>query len=162
MPGLMTRALAASFAMVVAAGLAFAQTAPPDPARVAAAKELVSAMGGEQQAQASVTAFIDAINADLRQKLPQKAPALEAWLKTEAAPGSARVKDLLAGFQELAVNFYAERFSADELQAITAFHKSAAGRKFQETTPRLMTLLAGRMQDFQGTLMRELQGQLAK
>lgn len=162
MPCLKSRALAIPLSMLLAAGVALAQSAAPDAGRVAAAKDLVSAMGGEQQAQASVTAFIDAINADLRQKLPQKAPALEAWLKTEAAPGSPRVKELLAGFQELAANFYAERFTAEELQAITAFHKSGAGRKFQETTPRLMTLLAGRMQDFQGSLMRDMQGQLAK
>lgn len=165
MPALKTRALSLAASLVLAAmtaGAALAQMAPPDPARLAAAKDLVAAMGGEDQARASVTAFVDAINADLRQKLPQKAPALEAYLKTEAALDGVRVKDLLAGFQELAVNFYAERFTVDEMQAIAVFHKSAAGRKFQETTPRLMTLLAGRMQDFQGTLMRDLQGQLAK
>lgn len=141
---------------------AMAQSTPPDAARIAAAEALVTAMGGDDQASTSVTAFVDAINADLRQKLPQKAPALEAYLKAETATDKSRIKELLADLKKLAVDFYATRFTVEEMQSIAAFQKSPAGRKFQETTPRLMTLLAGRMQDFQGTLMRDLQGQLAK
>lgn len=152
----------AAVTLIAISPAAMAETSPQDAARLAAAEELVTAMGGDDQARASVTAFIDAINADLRQKLPQKAPALEAYLKDETASGKPRISDLLVDLKKLAVDFYASRFTAEEMQAIAAFQKSAAGRKFQETTPRLMTLLAGRMQDFQGTLMRDLQGQLAK
>lgn len=155
-------ALAALLLLTLPAAGAFAQAAAPDPARLAAAQELVASMGGDDQARASVTAFVDAINADLRQKVPQKAPALEAFLKGELAADKPRLKELLADLQNLAVTFYAERFTVDELKAIAAFQKSAAGRKFQETTPRLMTLLAARMQDFQGSLMRDLQGELSK
>lgn len=155
-------ALAALLLLTLPAAGAFAQAGAPDAARLAAAQELVASMGGDDQARASVTAFVDAINADLRQKVPQKASALEAFLKGELAADKPRLKELLADLQKLAVTFYAERFTLDELKAVTAFQKSAAGRKFQETTPRLMTLLAGRMQDFQGSLMRDLQGELSK
>lgn len=160
-----TQRLAALAAVLMLVGSAFpaaAQTAPPDTERMAAAEELVTSMGGDDQGRASVAAFVDAINAELRQKVPDKAPVLEAYLKTEAAPDKPRTTELLADLKKLAVGFYAERFTTEELKALSAFQKSPAGRKFQEATPRLMTLLAGRMLDFQSTLMRDLQGQIGK
>lgn len=153
--------LAATFLALGLVG-AKAQTSPPDAARTAAAAELVDAMGGDDQARTSVTVFLDAINGELRSKVPQKAPAIEQLLKAKTAPDQALVKDLVADLRKLAVSFYAERFSTEELKAIVAFQKSPSGRKFQETTPRLMTLLSGRMQDFQGALMRDVQAELAK
>ena len=62
-------AAAVAFAAIGLAGLtnAFAQEAKPDPARLAAAKELVATMGGAEQAQATIRQFAMALTAQIAQ-----------------------------------------------------------------------------------------------
>lgn len=131
--------------------------AKADPARAAAAKELIEAMGGASQVLASVGQLRDALSKDMGEREPTKAKAFSEFLQKEASPESARVKALIAGIGEAAISFYAGRFSAEEMAAIAEFQKSAAGRKFQELTPQLAAVVGPRLMAFQKQLIEDLQ-----
>ena len=131
--------------------------AKADPARIAAAKELLNAMGGVDQARASVQQFVDALIADIAQRDAKLAKPAEYFLRSETAPEKSRVKDYLADIETTASEFYASRFTAEEMKAIVAFQTSEAGRKFQKLTPELLGTLVPRMTKFQEALIRDMQ-----
>ncbi len=151
-------AVAASVLFVGPLWVANAQSdAKQDPARIAAAKELLDAMGGASQLQASITQLREALSKDMGEREPTKAKEFAAFLDKEASPESARVKTLMSGIDEAATAFYAERFTAEEMKAIAEFLKSVAGRKFQELTPQLAALVGPRLMAFQKQLIADLQ-----
>ena len=89
----------------------------------------------------------------------RKDPAarLAAYAEAEMKPDSPRVVKYLADVESLAVNFYARRFTAEEMQAIAAFQTSPAGRKFQALTPELGSQIAARTMLFQGDVIRTIE-----
>ncbi len=153
----MTRWKMALAGGLAALGIAGTASAGPDPARVAAAAELIAAMGGAGQVQASIGQLREALAKDMGERAPEKAKEFADYLGKEAGAESARVKALLAGIEEQATAFYAERFTAEELKAVAAFQGSAAGRKFQELTPQLAAIVGPRLMEFQKKLIEDLQ-----
>lgn len=130
----------------------------PDPARAAAAKELVDTMGNTAQAQASIEQFVAALVSDIASKDEKLAKPAELFLRLETQPDKPRVKAYIAETEKLATDFYAERFTTDEMKAIVAFQKSDAGRKFQNLTPELVgAKLVPRITQFQQQLLIDMQ-----
>lgn len=134
-----------------------ADSAPIDPATLAAAEKLVAAMGAEDQAKTTIASLKQALIGYTQSNEPSKVIGFTAYADKELAPGSPRVMQYLADVAKLAAEFYARRFSVDELNAITAFQSSAAGRKFQAQTPELGAAIAERTMQFQSDLIRTIQ-----
>ena len=82
-------AAALGLSMGLAVPQAFAQepaTAAPakvDPARIAAAKDLLQAMGGGDQARASIGQFVEALILEIRQKDDSVAAPASLFLRSE-------------------------------------------------------------------------------
>lgn len=139
-----------------AAAEAKAEAKPVDPARLAAAKELLVAFGGLEQAKASIPQFVDMLVVEIKLRDEKIAAPSEYFLRSETQPDKPRVKAYLAEVEAAASAFYAERFTADEMKAIAAFHTSAAGKKFQAETPKLLGLMVPMMGRFQQTLLEDM------
>ncbi|MCB1519984.1 MAG: DUF2059 domain-containing protein [Hyphomicrobiaceae bacterium] len=161
----MLMALAASSAGTFHAAISVAQPAAapadeqsdPDAARLEAAKALVAAIGGGEQARATVENLKKALIANIQASVPAQAVGFAAYAEAEMKPDSPRVVKYLADVESLAVNFYARRFTAEEMQAIAAFQTSPAGRKFQALTPELGSQIAARTMLFQGDVIRTIE-----
>lgn len=136
---------------------AAAADAAPDPARLAAAKELLNAMGGLDQAKSSIPQFVEALAADIQQRDDKIAAPAAYFLRSETEPGKPRVKSFIAEVEATATKFYAQNFTVDEMKVITAFHTSAAGKKFQGETPKLVALMSPIMGRFQQSLIEDMQ-----
>ncbi len=130
--------------------------AAADPARVAAAKNLLVAFGGLDQAKASIPQFVDMLVADIKLRDNKIAAPAEYFLRSETEPDKPRVKAYLAEVEKAAIDFYAERFTTDEMKVIAEFHTSAAGKKFQAETPKLLGLMVPMMGKFQQSLIEDM------
>lgn len=130
---------------------------PADPAAIAAAEKLVAAMGAEDQARATIDSLKRALIGHTQATEPAKVVGFTAYADKELAPGSPRVTQYLGEVSRLAVAYYAQRFTVEEMNAIAAFQTSAAGRKFQALTPELGAAIAERTMQFQSDLIRTIQ-----
>lgn len=106
----------------------------PDPARVAAARDLLEVTGVTKQMDGMVEAmsrgFAKGANADNS----------EAGKKLSAQFDSSMQK-LLAYKDQMITDFanlYAETFTAEEMKAVADFYRSGPGAKFIAKTPELM------------------------
>lgn len=133
-----------------------AEQPPADPARIAAAQALVNAMGGEMHARATVAGLKVALVKHVAATEPAKVVGFNAYMEKELAPSSPRVTSYLSDVGRIAVEFYAQRFTTEELNQITAFQNSEAGRKFQALTPELGHKIAQRSMAFQTDLLRTI------
>ena len=127
------------FAAFLAIGFAmptFAEETPPpaDPARIAAARDLLEVTGVTKQMDGMVEAmsrgFAKGANADTS----------EAGKKLSAQFDSG-MKKLLEYKDQMISDFavlYAQTFTADEMKTVADFYRSGAGAKFIAKTPELM------------------------
>ncbi len=150
-------ATAAAILMVLAAQLAAQQPVPADPQRIAAAQALVNAMGGEMHARATIEGLKNALVKHVQASEPAKVIGFTAYMEKELAPNSPRVTSYMGDVARIAVDFYAQRFTAEELNQITAFQNSQAGRKFQALTPEVGQAIAERTMQFQADLIRAVE-----
>lgn len=130
---------------------------PADPAAIAAAEKLVAAMGAEDQARATIDSLKRALIGHMQSTEPAKVVGFTAYADKELAAGSPRVTQYLGEVSRLAVAYYAQRFTVEEMNAIAAFQTSPAGRKFQALTPELGAAIAERTMQFQSDLIRTIQ-----
>lgn len=147
-------ALAAAFALTAAA--ASAQSAPPDDARLAAAKEVIDAAGGRNEAFKSMAAVKAALVSQLRNQDPAKAERAQKALDAFLVETNPKVVAYLDEMQGVAINFYANAFTTEELKTISAFQSSPAAVKFRAVVPQLSGAMAAPMFRFQHDLMTEL------
>lgn len=139
-------------------GAALAQKSPePDPARIAAAREMFQAQGGVEQARKGLDATTKSIIEQTRQRNPDIADGLERFLKNYFAPDNDNIKKLLDDVLDLSARFYAERFSVEEMRQLTTFLRSPVGQKFVEAAPLASAAVAPRLIEFQQKLMIALQ-----
>ena len=143
--------------MMACAAPSMAQKAPADPARMAAAKELMTAAGGKETAIKAMNQMKDAMIKQLRVAKPAEVASVEGLLNKLLAPDHPRVVTYLNEVEQGALDFYAERFTVDELKAITQFQMSPVGKKFRDLTPELGTVMAGPFIRFQQGMMVEMQ-----
>lgn len=114
------------------AALADAAPPPPDPARVAAARELLEVTGVRKQ----MAGMIEAMSNGFAQ-----GAGVDASGKKRSEQFDEGMKKLLDYQEQLitdCANLYAETFTAEELKAVTDFYRSGPGAKFIQKTPELM------------------------
>lgn len=153
------------FALSLAAWAAgaSAQTPPAaDPARVAAAEELIQVQGGIEQARKGLTQMTAAMVAEVRRTNPAEADGLETFMKTYVSADSPKVTEFFEDVKKASVQFYAERCTVDELKAMTAFLQTPQGRKFVELAPEATTVIAPRFIKFQHALIADVQAAAAR
>jgi uncharacterized protein len=148
--------------LMLPATLAFAQKAPApvaplDPARVAAAKDLIAATGGIDAAKKGMDQMSAAISGQMRGQNPAQAEKFTALMAKHLAPDGAIVKTYLNEVMEAFTSFYAANFTVAELAEIKVFQASATGKKFQSVAPQMMASAAGPMMKMQQSLMTEIQ-----
>jgi len=130
--------LAASVGVALAllAGAATAEdTATVDPARIAAAKELMQATGMTKQMDEMVTVMGEGFRKGARSSgntaaADKLSDEFESHMQKLMSYREAMI-------DEFAV-IYAERFTAEELKAVTDFYRSPTGQKFIQASPELM------------------------
>jgi uncharacterized protein len=139
------------------AGLPSHAQRAPDPARLAAARELVDAMGGVSMAERVVDQMIGGMVDQMRSQNPGAAAEFERIMRTVLAPDAPRVKAYFSEIMEVTTLFYAEKFTIDELRELTVFQRSPLGQKFQRIVPEAMARMAPVMMKFQSGIVPDMQ-----
>jgi len=121
---------------VVVAGPAAAQKAPAnsDPSAVAAAKELLIAMGSMKQFEVAINTMSRGMADAFKKQAPAKAKEIDEVMALMAAKFNARKGEMLT----LVAPLYAEKFTPDELTEIGAFYKTPIGQKMIATQPEIL------------------------
>jgi hypothetical protein len=127
------------FAICLAAGFAlptFAEETPPpvDPARVAAARDLMEVTGVTKQMDGMVEAmsrgFAKGANADTSETGKKLSAQFDSGMKKLLEYKDQMISDFAV--------LYAQTFTADEMKTVADFYRSGAGAKFIAKTPELM------------------------
>ena len=132
----LARVLALCVAIFVASPLMAedAAPAPPDPARVAAARDLLEVTGVTRQMDGMVAAmsrgFAKGANAETSEAGKKLSDQFDASMKKLLGYKDQMISD----FAEL----YAQTFTAEEMKSVADFYRSGAGAKFISMTPELM------------------------
>jgi hypothetical protein len=153
----MLRSLALAMLAVAPPTAAHAQTAPaavdaPDPARLAVAKILIERLMPADRRDAMVEQMVrpmmdnarDAmLSGQLFESVPAGDPKLQAaiddFMKQEFEHSLTRMKATMPALADAMARAYARRFTLEQLQAISAFYETPAGRAFAEQAPSLMS-----------------------
>jgi hypothetical protein len=97
-------------------------------ARMAAAMDLIDAMGGREAIMFQISRVVPSQMQELQTQFPNMSAEMrgmiERSMREEMARGVNRLLSQMAGA-------WAERFTARELREISAFHRSPAGRKLR-------------------------------
>jgi hypothetical protein len=113
----------------------FAQTAPPDPTRLAAARDLLDVTGVSRQMDGMITAMSQGFERGAAHgNNPAAGKAASKEFNVFLEKFSSYRQTMLDDFAAL----YAERFTADELKAIADFYRSGPGSRFIAAMPELM------------------------
>jgi uncharacterized protein len=111
-----------------------AQKAPAaDPARVAAAKELMAAAGVSKQFDAIMPLLFNQMKGLFLQQVPTQQKELNEVFEAVLGRMSARRQELI---DEIA-GLYAQRLTTEELKEITRFYSTGVGAKFIQLQPEL-------------------------
>jgi uncharacterized protein len=106
-----------------------------DPARVAAAKELMDVTGVSKQMDGMIAAMAQGF----RKGAEDNAGAAAAEAATKQFERfMAKLMSYRQPMLDEFANLYAERFTLDELKSVTDFYKSPTGQKFIQEIPSLM------------------------
>jgi uncharacterized protein len=125
-----------SFCFICFSGAVLADDAPPppDPARVAAARDLLEVTGVTKQMDGMVDAmsrgFAKGANADTSETGKKLSDQFDASMKKLLEYKDQMITDF--------ANLYAETFTAEEMKSVADFYRSGAGAKFISKTPELM------------------------
>jgi hypothetical protein len=128
------RIVALCFVCLTSAALADDAPPPPDPARVAAARDLLEVTGVKKQMdgmiQAVTRGFAKGAGDDTSEAGKKRSEQFDEGMNK------------LLEYQEQLItdfaNLYAETFTAEEMKAVADFYRSGPGAKFIEKTPELM------------------------
>ena len=119
---------------IAAAALPAARAQAPDPARVAAAKQLMDAAGAAKQFDEVMPLLAGQVSQNLMRLAPDKGKDIaDVFLKL--IPRFSEKKGILL---EQIAGLYAKELSLEELNAIVAFYKSPVGAKFAAVQPSIM------------------------
>ena len=153
-------ALALALGLLVAmATTVVAQKAPAaiDPANLAAAKELMAAQGGIEQARKGLEQTKAAMIAEVRRASPAEADGFARFMDTYLGTGNPKVTAFFEKVLESTTNFYAERCTIEEMKGMTTFLGTPAGKKFIALAPEVAAGLAPHFIEFQKGLMADVQ-----
>jgi hypothetical protein len=149
--------LAATAITAGLAGMPSQAQRAPDPARLAAARELVEASGSVSAAERVVEEMIAGMANQVRQTQPAAAAEFERVMRTILSPQSPKVQAYFNEIMEVTTNFYAENFTIEELRDLTAFQRSAVGQKFQKVLPQAMARMGPALMKFQASVTPDVQ-----
>ena len=155
-----TRGLVLALALgLVAATPASAQKAPAtiDPAKLAAAKELMAAQGGIEQARKGLDQTRNAMIAEVRRASPAEADGFARFMETYIGTSNPKVTAFFEKVLDSTTTFYAERCSIEEMKGMTAFLGTPSGKKFIALAPEVAASLAPHFIEFQKGLMADVQ-----
>lgn len=122
--------------LIFFSGAALADDAPPppDPARVAAARDLLEVTGVTKQMDGMVEAmsrgFAKGANANSSEAGKKLSDQFDSSMKKLLEYKDQMITDF--------ANLYAETFTAEEMKSVADFYRSGAGAKFISMTPQLM------------------------
>jgi uncharacterized protein len=130
------RAVLLAFAVLGSVGAFAQQKAPPaaDPSGVAAAKDLLLAMGSMQQFEVAINSMSKGMAQAFKQQAPAKGKEIDEVMDLMAAKFNARKEEVLA----MVAPLYAEKFTVQELTEIGAFYKTPIGQKMIATQPEIL------------------------
>lgn len=126
----------ACLAFALIANFAHAEeTATPDPARIAAAKELMAVTGMTKQMDGMIAVMGQGFRKGAREKggaavADELGNAFDKHMQNMMSYRDQMLEEFAA--------IYAQRFTVDELNAVIEFYKSPTGQKFIAATPELM------------------------
>jgi hypothetical protein len=115
-------------ATLVLLSMGIARAEGPSPTSIEAARSLVTTLKLADQYKA----LLPGILASLRPVLSQDRPEIERDFDAMAPVVLGTYEKYYGSMLESAVALYANTFTADELRAIDAFYRSAAGQKYLE------------------------------
>jgi len=140
--------IAAAIALAAAVPVAAQTSAPPDPAALAAARQLLieSDFNGQMERTATLTSAAT-FETVLREAEARAGTAMPAELRARIqAIVDAELRDMMARLKktamEEAAGIYARYFTAAEIAQIREFQLSQTGRKMQQVTPALVAELS--------------------
>jgi uncharacterized protein len=128
---------AAVFGMgLLFAGAAIAEDAkpPPDPARLAAARDLMEVTGVTKQLDGVMDAMKQGVAQGANAENSANGEKMSAAFDAMMAKFFAHKADMMTDFAVL----YAETFTAEEMKTVADFYRSGTGAKFIALTPALM------------------------
>ena len=148
--------------LTAAPGLALAQQPPasksaPDAATLKVARETVAQMQGDR---AAVLGSMAAPMVGMMQQMGVKQPDQAQMMVQEVV-----LPTLTAHYDELLdiqARSYAAALGKDDLQAISAFYASPAGKRLVAAQPQLTQAQLNGTQQWMQSVMPEMQGKLAK
>jgi hypothetical protein len=129
------RALVLGLSMLVAAmagQTTYAQS--PDPARLAAAKEMMELSGAVKQFDEAVPLMFEQLIRTYSQMVPGKSREIRETLDQLIPRFQQRKYELIDQIAAL----YAAEMSLDDLNAVIAFYKSPVGMRFADVQPKIM------------------------
>lgn len=118
-----------------------------DPARVAAAKDLMAAMNVQDQFHKSTTAMKDLLISQMQAE--PGGDKVKTLMDKIFDPNSDGIKTYFADAETAYITFFAERFTPEEMKEIAAFQSSAVGRKMQGAMPDMIAALGPPLAKFQ-------------
>ncbi len=131
----MARAALLSVTLIVAAALAGTSLAQgPDPARVAAAKQMMEAAGAARQFDEAMPLIANQMSQSFMRLAPEKGKEI-AEVFQQLVPRFLDKKGILL---EQIAGLYAADLTLEELNGIVAFYKSPVGAKFAAVQPGIM------------------------
>jgi hypothetical protein len=120
---------AATLQVLLAMDVARAQA--PSPEALAAARELVETVHLTEQYKAVLPGLFKAIKPSIVQGRAEVDKQYDALVPVMEEAFKARVSEMI----DAAAIVYAKNFSADDLQALSAFYKTPAGQRLLQKTP---------------------------
>jgi hypothetical protein len=105
-----------------------------DPARLAAAREMLQAARVEQQFEQMMPILLDRLRESFRAMAPDSRAAIDTVFEEMEKKFLSRRDELINDVAAL----YAQKLDTEELKAVTAFYKSGAGAKFIAVQPQIM------------------------
>ena len=151
-------ALSAVLGLIAIGSLpASAQKAPIDPAKLAAARELMAAQGGIEQARKGLDQSRAAMIAEVRRTSPEEADGFAKFMGTYLGSSNPKVTAFFEKVIAATTTFYAERCTIEEMKAMTAFLQTPAGKKFIALAPEAAAGMAPHFIEFQKGLTADIQ-----
>jgi uncharacterized protein len=145
------------FLLAAAPALAQSPAPAPDDA-MTAARELITTMRTVDQFKAILPAILQNLKPAIVQNRPEVARDLDAVMPLLIEGMAARVNEIVDEITAL----YARNFSAEELNAITAFYRGPVGQKFLSKLPAITqeSMVIG--QKFGQSVAAEMQGRIVE
>lgn len=129
-----SRLLAFSVVVLLGAGPALGADAPPDRARIAAARELIGAMRAVEGVREALPMLAGSIRSIIVKANPATEDDIDEALAALHGRMAAQVDDLV---DEIAP-VYARGFTREELESMTAFYRSPAGARLAAMQPQML------------------------